>query len=44
MTTITNFLHANFLTAKSNVIASEEQELPIWVINGSKTNRINVLK
>lgn len=50
MTTITNFLNTNFLnpasfaTSNDNNDSKSQQETPIWVINGTREKKINVLK
>jgi|JI9StandDraft_1071089.scaffolds.fasta_scaffold1097246_1 hypothetical protein len=48
MTTITNFLNTNFLNpatiTSNNSNGKSENETPVWVINGTRDNKISTLK
>ena len=41
MTTITNFLHANFVSAQSQ---SEGKERPVWIVAAKPHLKINFLR
>lgn len=40
MTTITNFLHSNFVDSAQ----TEGNEVPIWVVGGTRANKLKALK
>ena len=42
MTTITNFLHSNFIS--STTTQNELPELPIWILNGNRNNKIQYFR